>query len=153
MKKNRRQSQAQSDLSQAKSSETPAAIPFVERTNARGLVEMNFPGFEICFPATNRSIMVIALGALAMITIVVPLCFYEVFSARPESIESILTAFRSSSDKDRVPVSVPVKTDDGIEIIEVCPPCHCETSLCPMEVPPEPLPDFMTPDKNDGITF
>jgi hypothetical protein len=98
------------------SSTTP---PIIERTTSRGTVDLKFPGLEASFPATNRSIMIILIAAFTMIIIVVPVCFYEVFNARPESLETV---------GDIIGGRKPAKAQDGIEIIEPCPPCpRCPT--------------------------
>lgn len=119
---------------------SPKKPPITERTTSRGTVDLKFPGLEASFPATNRSIMVILIAAFAMIIIVVPVCFYEVFNARPESLETVGDILGG-----RKPDKVPVRTDDGIEMIEVCPPCPrcptCEEMGCqsaPRPLPPPP---------------
>lgn len=103
-------------------------LPLVEQTKVRGVVELKFPGIEVSFPATNRSFMVIAMTALLAFTVIVPICFYEVFNAKPESLETVGDILRG-----RKPEKVPVKNVDGdIEMIEVCPPCPaCENFNCP----------------------
>lgn len=129
--------------------------PIVERTTSRGTVELKFPGLEASFPGTNRSVMVIIImGFIALMTIV-PAVFYQIFSAEPESLETLGRYFGwDDGDKPREPVKMQVQTSDGIEIIEVCPPCRewsreeCEErygecgvvcpqcSACPMPIPP-----------------
>jgi hypothetical protein len=108
---------------------TPKKPPIVERTETRGLVELKFPGLEASFPATNRSIMMILVACFASLTIVIPVCFYQIFNARPESLETVGDIIGG-----RKPEKVPVRTDDGIEMIEVCPPCprcpSCEELGC-----------------------
>jgi hypothetical protein len=99
---------------------------------------MKFPGFEVTFPATNRSIMIIAIAGFVAFTLVVSVCSYEVFNARPEALEEVGEIIGG-----RKPEKVSVRTDDGIETIEVCPPCPlCEDYVCPAcptgAVGPEP---------------
>jgi hypothetical protein len=96
--------------------------PLVERTTSRGLVELKFPGFEATFPATNRSIMIIVCVLFCTLTIVVPVVVYLFVSADPETLAGV-GHLLGTDEKPREPVKMPVKTDDGIEIIEVCPPC------------------------------
>lgn len=98
--------------------------PLIERTSSRGTVTLSFPGLEASFPATNRSIMLIIISFLVAITIILPTCFYEIFSATPESLESVGTIFGA-----RKPEKIPIQTDNGIEIIEACPPCPTYPSL------------------------
>ena len=140
-------------------------VPLVERTDTRGLVELKFPGFEATFPGTNRSIMVIVCTGICALVIIVPVCFYQVFSADPEALETVGSIF-GGDEKPREPVKMQVQTDDGIEIIEVCPPCQdwnldqCEEHFgqcgagcpqCPQcQVCPLPAPPAMTaPQKGD----
>jgi len=140
--------------------------PLIERTETRGLVELKFPGFEATFPGTNRSVMVIIVSLFLALVIIIPVCFYQVFSASPEALETVGSIF-GSDDKPREPVQMPVKTDNGIEIIEVCPPCtdwtpeQCEERYgeyqecpvcqdCPVcQVCPPPPPPAMLPQKGE----
>ena len=116
--------------------------PLVERTSTRGDVELKFPGFEATFPATNRSIMIIVCVLFCTLTIVVPSVVYLLVSASPEALEGVGQLF-GGDNKPREPVQVPVETDEGIEIIEVCPPCpdwdrgQCEEEYgaCGVECP------------------
>jgi len=120
---------------------TPKKPPLVERTETRGLVELKFPGLEASFPATNRSIMIILLACFVSLTIVIPVCFYEIFNARPEALETVGNIIGG-----RKPEKVQIQTDDGIEMIEVCPPCpacpSCEELGC--TATPEPPPPAMS---------
>jgi hypothetical protein len=113
---------------------TPKNPPIIERTEIRGTVELKFPGLEASFPATNRSIAMILIAGFITIIIVVPVCFYEVFNARPEALETVGNIIGG-----RKPEKVPIQTDDGIEMIEVCPPCPqcptCEELGCASEPP------------------
>lgn len=97
-------------------------LPLVDRTEARGMVDLKFPGFEARFPGTNRSIMVIIVAGICSLVIIVPVCFYQVFSADPEALERVGEFF--GDGKPREPVKMQVQTDYGIETIEVCPPCQ-----------------------------
>jgi hypothetical protein len=129
-KRGKKKTRKPSERREARKEKKPK-IPLIERTDARGLVELNFPGFEITFPATNRSIMVIAVAAFCMLTIVIPVVFYQIFNAEPEALETvggILGSARERGPKDSAPMKLPVKGSNGdIEIIEVCPPCPvCE---------------------------
>jgi hypothetical protein len=139
----------------------------VERTDSKGLVELKFPGFEATFPGTNRSTMVIIVAGICALVIIFPVCFYLVFSADPRALESV-GHLLSSENKPREPMKVPVRTEDGIEVIEVCPPCEdwsidqCEEryGACGIECPvcpvcqtcPPPAPPAMVtpPQKGDA---
>lgn len=115
--------------------------PIIERTDTRGIVELKFPGLEASFPATNRSIMMIIIAGMVMLTIIVPVCFYQVFNARPEALETVGDIIGG-----RKPEKVPVRTSDGIEMIEVCPPCPrcptCEELGCSTVQEPQPAPSM-----------
>jgi len=116
---------------------SPKKPPIIERTETRGNVELKFPGLEASFPATNRSIMVIIIAGMIALTVIVPVCFYEIFNARPEALETVGDIIGG-----RKPEKVPVRTDDGIEMVEVCPPCPrcptCEEMGCTPPPPPAP---------------
>lgn len=131
-------------------------LPLVERTGTRGMVDLKFPGFEATFPGTNRSIMVIIVAGICALVIILPVCFYQVFSADPEALERVGDIL-GSDNKPREPVRVPVQTDDGIEIMEVCPPCpdcedmgcmdmcpQCQACNCP-QCPTCPVPEASEP--------
>lgn len=89
--------------------------PITERTNSRGLVELVFPWVggevELTFPATNRSIMVIAVSLLIAATIIIPTCAYIIFvAADAENIRSVNRWGRdnkpeisSTPDNDKIP--------------------------------------------------
>ena len=126
--------------------------PIIERTETRGLVDLKFPGFEAKFPGTNRSVMVILCTGICSLVIIIPIVFYQVFSADPEALERVGEFF--GDEKPREPVKVPVQTNDGIEIISVCPPLEreeceerfgdfdcpdCQCPACP-QCPAAPLP-------------
>lgn len=140
--------------------------PLVERTETRGLVELKFPGFEANFPGTNRSIMVIVCALFCAMTIIIPVVVYLFVSADPETLQGV-GHLLGTDRKPREPVKMPVKTNDGIEIIEVCPPCpdwdreQCEERfgvcgvdcpqcpvcpVCPPQVPPAMAPVQKTDD-------
>jgi len=136
-------------------------LPLVERTDSRGLVELKFPGIEATFPGTNRSVMVVLCFGICALVIIIPVCFYQVFSAEPESLERVGQILRGDG-KPREPVKMPVQTNNGIEMIEVCPPCpNCDEmgcmDMCPISecqcpvcqpIPPPPLPTpSVIPDK------
>jgi len=145
-------------------------LPLVERTTSRGTVDLKFPGFEATFPGTNRSVMIIIVAGICALVIILPVCFYQVFSADPEALERVGDIL-GSDDKPREPVKVPVKTNDGIEIIEVCPPCpdwsreeceerygacecpDCTCPQCPTCPAPAPAPPAMAPMKSDFPSF
>lgn len=129
-------------------------IPLTERTETRGLVKVKIPWFgghfEFEFPGTNRSVMIVICAMFCMLTLIIPLCCYIVFvGAVPENISRFSQMVRRSAegkpDNYREPEQVQVKTDSGIEIIEVCPPCalgDCEEDCpcplcppCPVQVP------------------
>jgi len=131
--------------------------PFLERGESKGLVDLKFPGFEAKFPGTNRSVMVILCTLICALVIMVPTCFYLVFSADPEALQEVGEFF--GEEKPREPVKMPVQTDNGIEIIEVCPPCQdwsheeceerygaceCPACNCP-QCPTCPAPAVMAP--------
>lgn len=138
--------------------------PIVERTDTKGLVELKFPGFEATFPGTNRSVMVIIVAGFMMLVIVIPVVFYQIFSADPEALERVGDFF-DSDNKPREPVKMQVETNDGIEIIEVCPPCPdcedmgcmndcpgCEPCNCPV-CPTIPPPPTVVPHKSADASF
>lgn len=101
----------------------PSKPPITERTSTRGMVDLKFPRLEASFPATNRSVMVIIIALLMAMTVIVPVCFYEIFNAEPEALETVGDILGG-----RKPEKVQVRTDDGIEMIEICPPCpRCPT--------------------------
>ena len=112
--------------------------PIVERTETKGLVELEVPWvggrIKTTWPATNRSVMVVICAMLCMLTIVVPACCYIIFmGATPENLAS----FGQLLGEGRKPDKVPVKTGDGIKMIEVCPPCpeqSCDDCMdqCPI---------------------
>lgn len=118
--------------------------PIIERTESRGTVELKFPGLEASFPATNRSAMMIIIAGMIALTIIMPVCFYQVFNARPEALETVGDIIGG-----RKPEKVQVRTEEGIEMIEVCPPCPrcptCEEMDCPPRppTPPRPQPPAM----------
>ena len=123
--------------------------PITERTEVKGLVDMEIPwvggAIKVCWPATNRSIMVVICAMFCMLCVVLPLCCYIIFiGANPENVTSFGRLFRS--EDGRKPEKIPVENANGdIEIIEVCPPCEledceddcfCPTCLaCPVQVP------------------
>jgi hypothetical protein len=139
-------------------------LPLVDRTSVRGMVDLKFPGIEATFPGTNRSVMVIIVAGICALVIIVPVCFYQVFSADPEALERV-GEILSSDSKPREPVKMQVQTDYGIETIEVCPPCQdwsldqceerygayecpdCQCPQCPQCPAPiqAPIPPAMAP--------
>ena len=73
---------------------TDDRLSIVERTESRGLVELSFPwvggSVNLKFPATNRSIMVIAVSLMMAMTVILPTCCYIVFvQADAENIRSV----------------------------------------------------------------
>jgi|WetSurMetagenome_2_1015567.scaffolds.fasta_scaffold24431_2 hypothetical protein len=130
-----------------------------ERSESKGRVDLKFPGFEVQFPATNRTVMAIVLAMTVAFTIVVPLCFYQVFNARPEALEQVGDIIGG-----RKPEKVSVRTDEGeVQTIEVCPPCpECEDYMCdcpacrecPAQVlppPPPAVPSMVPADIGGGV--
>lgn len=151
----------------------PKGTPIVERTTTRGDIELDVPivgGGHARFriPATNRSAMIILCCLFCCVTLIVALgltvTIWLIASGDPENISrltSVLGRDDSKPEEFQAPERVPVKTDDGIEIIEVCrcpPPdcdeeCPCDCAVpvpCPAKVmapPPllekaEPLPQI-----------
>jgi hypothetical protein len=133
--------------------------PLIERTDTRGLVRVKIPWlaghFEFEFPGTNRSVMIIICTMFCMLTFVLPACCYIIFvGADAENIERFGNMIMRQDHSDaRKPEQVPVQTDDGIEIMELCPPCpdcvedleECpQCPVCPPQLPclyPQSIPD------------
>ena len=115
--------------------------PITERTEVKGLVDMEVPwvggAIKICWPATNRSVMVVICAMFCMLCIVLPVCCYIIFiGANPENVTSFGRMFRQ--EDARKPEKIPVETANGdIEIIEVCPPCE-PCAPCQVCQPPQP---------------
>jgi hypothetical protein len=112
--------------------------PIIERTDTKGLVQLEVPWvggrIKTTWPATNRSVMVVICTLLCMLTVVVPACCYIIFmGANPENLSSFGELFGSS--EMRKPEKVQVKTGNGIEMIEVCPPCDRDCRECMGECP------------------
>ena len=113
--------------------------------------------------------MIIVCVLFCTLTIVIPVVVYLLVSADPENLEGV-GQLLGTDDKPREPVKMPVKTNDGIEIIEVCPPCQdwdreqCEERfgecgvefncpqcpVCPACPVCQPLPPAMAPRKGDA---
>ena len=131
--------------------------PLTERTDTKGLFKFAFPwiGGNVTaeWPATNRSAMVSIGLVCSMIVVVLPLCCYLIFvEASAENLERFGSMI-SRRDDSRKPEKIPVHTDDGIEIIEVCPPCEledCNCPDCPM-CPPPPVCQCMAPSVPEKI--
>jgi len=105
--------------------------PLVENTDSRGEIELKLPGIEVRMPATNRSAMIVAaVVAFSFGLLALSLAVLLVW-APAENITSLGDLIGKGDE--RRPERVPVQTDDGIEIVEVCPPCPvCE---CPLPAP------------------
>ena len=126
---------------------------WTNRTAVRGLFNITFPwvGGSVCvkWPASGRQAMLEIVAVCLALVLVVPLSMYIIFvGAVPENISSIGRLVGSSSlnsdkpDEYRAPERIQVKTDDGIEIIEACPPCpdpecseDCPCPACPLCLP------------------
>lgn len=147
---------------------------WTNRTAVHGTFEIKFPwiGGNVCvrWPSSGRQAMLeIAVACLAFL-VVVPLSLYIVFvGAVPENISrfgQMVRSARSASsetkpDQYRPPEQLQVHTDDGIELIEVCPPCpetnceeDCPCPICPPPVSypiyPQSLPNGSGPDAGAG---
>ena len=86
-----------------------------------GKVDLKVPGLEATFPASHTTAMWVIISLLVALSIIIPVCCYEIVNARPEALEEVGNILGRKPDK------VPVQTGDGIEMIEVCPPCPiCE---------------------------
>lgn len=125
-KRHKKQRHPQRDQRKLPATSSGPKQPLVERTETKGLVELEVPWvggrIKTTWPATNRSIMVVICALLCMLTVVVPACCYIIFmGANPENLSSFGELF--SSGEMRKPEKVQVKTGNGIEMIEVCPPC------------------------------
>jgi hypothetical protein len=135
---------------------------WTNRTAVKGNFEIKFPwiGGNVCvkWPASGRQAMLeIAVACFAFL-IVVPLALYIIFvGAVPENIsrfgQMVRSARATSSDgkpeQFRPPEQVPIQTNDGIEIIEVCPACpdpdceeDCPCPPCPICPPPTSYPIY-----------
>lgn len=111
---------------------TEEKTPFVENTDSRGIVDMKFPGFEVSFPCTNRSIMIIAIAFFVMLSVT---CYIIFTQASVENVRSFGEIFGAKPEK------VQVQTDDGIEIIEAYPlqtsdPCYCPQVAPSLKIAP-----------------
>lgn len=134
--------------------------PITERTESRGSVKIKIPWFggflEFEYPGTNRSVMIEICALFCMMAIVLPLCCYIIFVGAP--VENIVgfgnLISRREHSEARKPEQVQVQTDDGIEVVELCPPCpECADDLeecptCPICPPPMPCiyPQTILPD-------
>lgn len=152
------------DLEDESFPRAPEAIQRVSawtnRTVVKGDFTIRFPwvGGNVCvqWPASGRQAMLEIAVACAAFLVVVPLALYIIFvGAVPENISRFGQMVRRASggkDELRAPTKVPVKTDDGIEIIEVCPPCgppncdrECPCPACPIQAPCPVCPTVAAP--------
>ena len=117
--------------------------PIIERTRSWGVVDLKFPGFEAKFPGTNRSVMVMLCSIVAatalVILISVPVTILILMRAPEENVRTLTEVLSGKPEEHRQPVEVPIQTDDGIEIIEVCPPCERQDCDCPTPICPTPI--------------
>lgn len=120
-------------------------VPWSYRTKVAGLFKFLFPWFggnvSIEWPTSGRQAMLTICVVVPAVCLTIMVEGYTIFvGATPENISSFGRIVRNDDDKPeklRAPERVPVKTDDGIEIIEVCPPCE-ECPPCPVQMPCPP---------------
>ncbi len=136
------------------------ASAWTNKTPVQGKFEISFPwvGGSVCvkWPASGRQAMIeIGVACLAFMLIIVPVAYILFVGATPENLSSFGRIVSSSGDAGkpsdyRPPERIQVKTNDGIEIIEACPPCEgtdCSEDcpcppcpVCPVIAPAVPIP-------------
>ena len=133
------------------------ASAWTNKTPVQGKFEISFPwvGGSVCvkWPASGRQAMLeIGVACLAFMLIIVPVAYILFVGATPENLSSFGRIVSSSGDAGkpseyRAPERIQVKTNDGIEIIEACPPCEdpdcnedCPCPACPLCLPAYPPP-------------
>jgi len=128
---------------------------WTNKTAVRGTFNIAFPwvggSVIVKWPASGRQAMLEIAAVCFALAIVVPATMYIIFvGASSENISSFGRLVGSSTssgahkpDEYRAPERIQVKTNDGIEIIEACPPCaetdcgeDCPCPTCPMCPPP-----------------
>lgn len=136
------------DIDEELDEEQRAKLPWSYRDVVRGIFKFVFPWFggpvEIEWPASGRQAMITMCVVVPMVCLTAMTCCYIIFvGAVPENIsrfgQMVTRSIANKPEPYRAPEQVPVKTNDGIEIIEVCPPVNCDQD-CPCAECPPPVP-------------